>query len=174
MFYASISCRLNTLTREEFFALIKLSSSARIGNSALPSLNTLFENIRDGYCKQISLQGLEKIVDTLLSNNSIEHDIKRKNYLYRLKSGINFHLRRFEPTSQALKNALEIIPSVETAIRLAHLYSGISDYNSAARYLKTATMLDNLRPPFALSQEQQILQAKKEIAMRKANQTKPQ
>lgn len=174
VFYTTVSCRNSSVTRESFFSLIKLSSRTRIDDSVLPSLNKLFENIRDGYCKQISLQGLEKIVDTLLSNNSIEHNNKGKNYLYRLKSEINFHLRRFEPTSDALKQAFELIPSIETAIRLAHLYSGISDYNSAARYLKTATMLDNLRPPFALSQEQQILQAKKEIAMRKANQTKPQ
>ncbi len=174
MFHVAILCRLNRLTRDDFFALIKLLPSARIGNSGLPSLNTLFENIRDGYCKQISLQSLEKIVDTLLGNKSIEHNIKGKVYLYRLKSEINFHLRRFEPTSKALKKAFDIAPSVDIAIRLAHLHSGIGDFNSAAQHLKTATAIDKLRPPFALSQQQKISQARTEIALRQANQSKQQ
>ena len=111
----------------------------------------------------------KKIVDTLISNKSIEHNIKGQSYLYRLKSEINFHLRRFEPTSKALKKAFEITPSVDLAIRLAHLYSGIGNYNAAAQHLKTASTIDKLRLPFSLSQEQQILQARKEISARQAN-----
>jgi len=171
VFNTTVSCRNNTVTRDEFFSLLELASKRKIDDSVLPSLNKLFEKVRDGYCKQISFQGLEKIVDTLLSNKSIEHNIKGKSYLYRLKSEINFHLRRFEPTSKALKMAFDISPSVDIAIRLAHLYSGIGDYNTAAQHLKTATIIDNLRPPFAFSQQQLISQARTEIAIRKANQT---
>jgi len=172
VFFTTASCRNNTVTRDEFFSLLELASKSKIDNSALPSLNKLFEKIRDGYCRQISLQGLEKIVDSLLSNNNIEYNIKGKSYLYRLKSEINFHLRRFEPTSNALKKAFEIMPSVEIAIRLAHLHSGIGDYNAAAHHLKTATTIEKLRSPFAFSQQKLISQAQKEIALRKANQTK--
>jgi len=174
VFYTMVSCRNNTVTRDEFFSLVELSSRARIDASVLPSLNKLFEKIRDGYCKQISFQGLEKIVNTLLSNKSIAHNIKGEGYLYRLKSEINFHLRRFKPTSDALNKAFEISPSVDIAIRLAHLHSGIGDYNTATQHLKTATIIDKLRSPFTVSQQQQISQARIDIAMRKANQTQRQ
>jgi hypothetical protein len=167
MFF-TVACIHNRLTKKQYLGLLDIAAKDKLDDSAVPLFNKLFEQVRDGNCKQINLGGVERIGNALLQNKNIKTQANGEYYLYRIKSEINFHLRRFKPTLQALLKAFELRPSFDLAIRLAYLHAGVNQFGLSERYLHLAEALDRKRNPLLPTKIAQLQLAEKEIALKKS------
>ncbi len=163
-FYVATACLNNRLEKQDYQNLIASVKTKKIDSETFPAMSRLYEFIQRGYCKQISWQGMEIVLDSLLANPNIEHWSWIEVNAYKMKAEINRNLRRFSNTVAAYNKALELEPTINVALKLAHLYISTGGFAQAQNYIIHAKIIDDMRRPWTPSQSKLIDDAEQSLS----------
>ncbi len=155
---AAFSCTLNQYTKDEYVQLVQNAGLKDYDTVIALALKRLYEFIKAGHCKQLTVDAAVILIDTVLNNPNMHNRIGAMAYLYTLKGNILYEQRNLD-TLIAYGKAFELAPSFETAIRLAQLYASIGKTQEAYYYATTARIFDVNRNPLLPSQEPRITEA---------------
>ena len=161
--YAGLACLNNRLEKEEYISLIRDTGVKQFDTETFPALVQLYDFIMKGACRQISIDGLNRIVSALLKNPSSTKQSWVTISLYKMSARVNLKLKLFEPTVYAYQRVFELSPSVSTALELASFYGSINHLEMAERYIDAARLLDDKRNSLLPSEAGMIEKAKTRI-----------
>ncbi len=159
--YTDLICVNNKLDQEWFNTLLHRAAYTNIDQYVQQSLNQLMGSIFRKNCKQIPIKGLEALVDNLLANSVTPPLEKRDAALQMVKAEI--YLTNNQPIEalKAIDESFRIMPSINLALKQAHILIQGKQYDAALIQLNKAEALDRLRPKHMPSHIARINQLRK-------------
>ncbi|MFC1749750.1 hypothetical protein ACFL2V_13195 [Pseudomonadota bacterium] len=144
--YTDIVCINNKLTPDWFNTLLYRAEYTHIDQYVQQSLNQLSSNIFRGYCKQLSLNGLQTLVRALLNNKVTKPFEQRDAVLQMLIADV--YLRQDLPLEalEAMDESFRISPRFSLALQQAVVLAQGKQYDAALIQLNKAEAIDRLRP----------------------------
>lgn len=144
--YTDIACVNGKLTPEWFSTLLHRAENTDIDQYVQQSLNQLSSSVFNGNCKQVTLPGLEALVQALLDNKFTKPFPKRDAVLQMLIADI--YLRQDKPIKalEAMDESFRIQPRFSLALQQAVVLAQGKQYDAALIQLNKAEAIDRLRP----------------------------
>ena len=167
--YTDIVCVNNQLTPEWFNTLLHRAANTNIDQYVQQSLNQLTSSVFNQHCKQLSLKGLQTLVDTLLANTVTAPLERRDATLQMLKAEI--YLKQNLPLEalQAIDEVFRTNPSTNLALKQAYLLAQGKQYDAALIQLNKAEAMDRLRKKLMPSRMGEINALRKQINDKKSS-----
>ncbi len=161
--YTDIVCVNNQLTPAWFNTLLHRAANANIDQYVQQSLNQLAGSVISQRCQQLSLKGLQTLVDALLANKVTPPLERRDAALQMLKAEI--YLKQNLPLKalRAIDEVFRIKPSINLALKQAYLLAQGKQYDAALIQLNKAEAMDRLRKKLMPSHMKEINTLRQQI-----------
>jgi len=161
--HTSLSCLQNQLTQDEFSKLLSRASSNYIDQYVQQSLADLIRYTLGGSCRQITAEGLLRLIQALQANNVTPALDRRESALQLFKVEIYLRLGSYGLALQAIDEAFRLNPNINLALRYTQLLMRLGQPHAAMNQLNNAIVLDYMRTPLLPSRSREFERMAKEI-----------